>query len=182
VEHRPIAIAGLLTFLLLALIGADDVRYRLRVPPMSREMQFAIARTCPIPDSGPVVPLVVSLPDRLLPHARNCDFSQRHPLRVSSDWLRHGGIIERVAPVYPAEAKHQHLQGEIPVRVLINKNGEAEQVCGFGPRLLRQAAEDAALQFRFRVPEINGERIPYTDAALVFNFVLDEPQPLKARP
>jgi len=105
----------------------------------------------------------------------NCDFSERGPLRMSSDWLWRGGIVKRVEPTYPPEAKRRHIHGKILVRVLINRNGEVERACGSGERLLRHAAEDAALQWIFRTPELNGEKIAYIEQTLVFDFVLDRP-------
>jgi TonB family protein len=102
----------------------------------------------------------------------NCDFSEYHPLRVA-DWLSHGGISKRVESVYPPEAKRRHLRGKVSVRVLINRNGEVEQACGMGNPLLRGAAEEAALQWLFRTPELNGVRIPYIEQTLIFDFVLD---------
>ena len=108
-------------------------------------------------------------------HVRNCDFSQYHPLRPDSDWIWRGGILKRVEPNYPVEAKRRHLSGKISVRVLIKGNGEVEQACGDGPALLRDAAENAALQWVFRTPELNGEKVPYIVATLLFDFVLDAP-------
>ena len=110
---------------------------------------------------------------RLTRRTRDCDFRDRHPLQIS-DWLSHGGVVKRVAPIYPADAKRKHLQGKISVRVLINKSGEVDQACGTGPPLLRDAAESAALQWIFRTPELNGEKTPYLQENLVFDFVLDE--------
>lgn len=75
------------------------------------------------------------------PHVRNCDFSQYHPLRMSSDWIWRGGILKRFEPSYPPEAKQQHLTGKISLRVLIKGNGEVVQACGDGPLVLRNAAE-----------------------------------------
>jgi len=109
--------------------------------------------------------------DPIKRHARNCDFSELRPLRMS-DWLSHRGIAKRVEPVYPAEAKRRRLQGKISVRVLINRNGEVERACGNGHPLLRNAAEEAALQWLFRIPELNGNRIPYVEETLVFDFTL----------
>jgi TonB family protein len=116
----------------------------------------------------------VDAPRRPKGHSRNCDYSERHPLRMS-DWLWRGGIAKRVEPSYPPEAMRRRLHGKISVRVLINGNGEAERACGKGQPLLRNAAEDAARQWRFRTPELNGKRIPYVEETLVFDFVLDVP-------
>lgn len=108
------------------------------------------------------------------PRVRNCDFTRYHPLRMS-DWLWHGGIEKRVELAYPSEAKRKHLQGRISVRVLIDGEGHVEQACGDGYPILREAAESAAFQWIFHPPKLNGEKIPYVQETLQFNFVLDGP-------
>lgn len=110
--------------------------------------------------------------DRPTQYARNCDFSERHALRIS-DWLSHGGIVKRVEPSYPPEAERRRLHGKVSVRVLINGKGEVEQACGTGHPLLRNAAEEAALQWLFGTPKLNGKRVPYIEETLMFDFVLD---------
>jgi TonB family protein len=87
-----------------------------------------------------------------------------------------GGIVARIMPEYPEEAIRRHLQDEISVRVLINRDGKVEQACGNGNPALRDAAERAALQWIFRTPELNGEKVPYVQATLYFNFVLNPPE------
>jgi|WetSurMetagenome_2_1015567.scaffolds.fasta_scaffold24918_1 outer membrane biosynthesis protein TonB len=109
------------------------------------------------------------------PHVRNCNFSQYHPLRISSDWIWRGGIVKRVEPSYPSEAKRERLQGRVFVTLLISGDGDVEQACAEGPQFLRDAAETAALQWVFRTPRLNGEKIPYIQGSLDFNFVLDGP-------
>ena len=106
---------------------------------------------------------------------RNCDFTPLHPLRIgSSDWLSRGGIVKRVEPIYPSEAKRKRLNGMISVRVLINGDGQVERACGTGHPLLSEAAERAALQWIFKTPELNGKKIPYIEQTIAFRFVLDE--------
>lgn len=106
---------------------------------------------------------------------QNCDFSERRPLRMSSDWLWHGGIARRGEPTYPLDAKSKHIQGKVAVRILINGNGAVECACGVGPRFLLHAAEDAARQWVFRTPEINGETVAWVEESLMFDFVLHRP-------
>ena len=105
---------------------------------------------------------------------KTCDFSPFLRVRVSSDWLWRGGIVKRFEPEYPEEAKQKRLQGQVSVRILIDQNSDVVQACGTGPAVLRQAAEDAALQWKFRVPRLNGEPLPYSEADLTFNFVLSK--------
>ncbi|MBS1214564.1 MAG: hypothetical protein H6R26_3181, partial [Proteobacteria bacterium] len=67
------------------------------------------------------------------------------------------------------------LQGRVFVTLLISGDGDVEQACAEGPQFLRDAAETAALQWVFRTPRLNGEKIPYIQGSLGFNFVLDGP-------
>lgn|SRR5262249_6052173 len=106
---------------------------------------------------------------------RNCDFAPYHPVRVS-DWLWTGGVVQKAEPDYPEEAKRNGVQGTVIVRVLINRDGVVERVCGDGTvnALLRTAAEEAAAKWIFRTPELNGERLPYISESLTFKFVLQD--------
>jgi TonB family protein len=91
-----------------------------------------------------------------------------------SDWLAHGdAVLNRVEPTYPIEAKRRRLSGRVTVRILVNSEGEVDQVCGTGSHeILREAAENAAAQWRFRVPKLNGWSLPYVEGNLTFEFRL----------
>ena len=112
---------------------------------------------------------------------RPCDFAPYHPLRMA-DWLSHGPRVQRVKPLYPPEAMRLGQYGPVAVRILINRDGVVEQACGDGPALLRAAAESAARQWRFGVPRLNGEAVPYIEERLRFDFVLDPSNSPKSRP
>jgi len=103
----------------------------------------------------------------------DCNFERFKPLRVGSDWSR--GIVRRVEPTYPPEAKRRSIAGTVIVRILIHETGEVQQVCSRGPKLLRPAAERAAFDWLFDTPLLNGKKVPYILAQLTFNFVLAEP-------
>lgn len=102
--------------------------------------------------------------------ASDCEFRAYKPLQVS-DWLPKG-IARKVEPVYPEQAMRRRVQGTVSVAVLINQDGEVERVCSTGPSLLRSAAEEAAIQWRFHPPVLNGTKIPYVREVLSFNFAL----------
>jgi hypothetical protein len=83
------------------------------------------------------------------------------------------GFGEEVLSSGSSRPTHQRPNGSTcKVRVLVNGYGRVEQVCGDGNRILRDAAEDAALKWIFRPPKLNGETIPYIQERLDFNFVL----------
>lgn len=74
----------------------------------------------------------------------------------------------KVDAVYPEDAKRQGIQGEVAVEIKVNDDGlvtDARAVSG--NELLRQAAVDAAKQFRF-----SNSRGTTVAATLTFNFVL----------
>jgi len=114
-------------------------------------------------------------------HLHNCDFTKTRAVRVSSDWLWRGGILNRVKPQYPPEAKQLAVQGEVSVKVLIDDEGIVRQVCATGPALLRSAAEDAALQWKFRPPKLNGTRSLWLIETLTFNFILADANQAESR-
>jgi len=60
--------------------------------------------------------------------------------------------IKRVVPSYPQLARTSNVQGLVKVHVVINESGEVEVTKSEGPMLLRQAAEEAAREWRFSPP------------------------------
>jgi len=76
--------------------------------------------------------------------------------------------VHRVDPVYPEEAKRQGIQGEVAVEIKVDDKGQVTDArAASGNEMLRQAAVDAARQFRFS----NSLRATVA-ATLTFNFVL----------
>lgn len=120
-----------------------------------------------VPTSG-----ALSLDSSNSPGKHTCDFRPYRPVRISSEWLHRQGILSRVEPEYPVDAKAKRIQGRVNVRILINAQGNVEQACGDGDERLRRAAENAAKNWKFNVPKINGVSLPYVEEVLRFNFVL----------
>jgi len=74
----------------------------------------------------------------------------------------------KVNAVYPEEAKHKGIQGEVAVEITVNDKGEVTGARAVnGDTLLRQSAVDAAKQFRF-TNDLNKTVV----ATLTFKFVL----------
>lgn len=94
-----------------------------------------------------------------------------------------GGVLitkatNKVQPQYPATAKAAGAQGAVQVRVVVNEKGEVitEDVVGGHP-LLKDAAADAAKQWKFQPTEMNGQPVK-VQGVLTFNFTLnDSPAP-----
>lgn len=75
----------------------------------------------------------------------------------------------KVDAVYPEAARHEGIQGEVPVDITVNDKGEVTDARATGGnQKLRQAAVDAAKQFRFS--NSSGKTVV---ATITFNFVLD---------
>ena len=105
-----------------------------------------------------------------------CDFRSYKPVHMT-DWLP-GGIVKRVVPIYPAEAKARGVLGRVDVKTLINSDGDLIQACGRGPKLLIPAAENAALKWKFRTPTLTTDKglikFPYIEEILSFEFVVEQ--------
>ena len=71
------------------------------------------------------------------------------------------GILHRVEPEYPEEARQKGIEGPVVVNLDIGRDGrvlEAKVVSG--PPLLTQAVMDAVKQWVFKPHSVNGELIP----------------------
>jgi TonB family protein len=69
-------------------------------------------------------------------------------------------LIHSVQPVYPQEAKEQHLEGNVELRVVVGTDGTVESVRVIsGLPLLASAAMDAARGFRYTPAFLNGRSI-----------------------
>jgi TonB family protein len=66
--------------------------------------------------------------------------------------------IKTAQPIYPTEAAKQGIKGIVIVEIIIDEKGHVESVRGIsGPDTLKDAAEDAAKKWRFRVTRIGGK-------------------------
>jgi TonB family protein len=89
--------------------------------------------------------------------------------------------IKKVQPVYPPIAKAAGAQGVVQVRITVNETGDvinAEIISG--PPLLREAALEAAQQWKFNPTEINGKPVKVS-GVLTFNFTLSNSGAAPAR-
>jgi TonB family protein len=80
-------------------------------------------------------------------------------LRVSQG-VAEGNVIHKVQPRYPLEAKENHIQGDVLLRVLIDRGGNiasCEQIRG--DPILGKAAMEAVTQWKYRPYTIKGEPV-----------------------
>lgn len=86
--------------------------------------------------------------------------------------------INAVEPEYPAEAKENHIEGDVIVKLLIDEQGkiiEAQAINGH--KLLQKAALDAAKQWTFRHPvrdELSRKVPVKVSSQLTFSFKLSD--------
>src|SRR5215472_8052029 len=71
-------------------------------------------------------------------------------LRVSQS-VAHGNLIRTIEPIYPTEAKVNHIQGEVVLVATIDKDGNVADLKPLsGPPLLAEAAMKAVSQWKYR--------------------------------
>ncbi len=83
-----------------------------------------------------------------------------------------GRLLQRVAPVYPADAKAAGIEGTVVLKGLIGKDGTLKDLHVIsGPQELRQAAIDAASQWVYSPYLLNGKPVE-VDTTVSVNFNL----------
>src|SRR4029453_14093680 len=91
-------------------------------------------------------------------------------LTVSGGVLQ-GKATRKVQPAYPPIAKSARAQGAVQIQVTISESGEVMNAQAIsGHPMLREAALQAAKQWRFKPTEISGVPVK-TQGLLTFNFV-----------
>lgn len=94
------------------------------------------------------------------------------PVLMTSSLLQ-GNAITKAPSVYPEIAKRAGIQGPVQVQIMISEDGRvlAADVLS-GHILLREAALQAARQWRFRPTILNGVPVPVT-GVITFDFQLN---------
>ena len=92
-------------------------------------------------------------------------------IRVSSLVLT-GKVISKPVPPYPIIAKQVGVQGVVTVEILIDERGRVISAqATSGHALLRQAAQQAALQAVFSPTQLNGQPVKVS-GVITYNFML----------
>jgi protein TonB len=98
---------------------------------------------------------------------------EKHPIRVSQA-TQAAKALKTVQPVYPEVAKQAGVTGTVVLEVTINEAGDVSNIIVVsGHQLLRDAAAEAAKQWKFSPSYLNGDPISVV-ANLSFNFALAE--------
>ena len=70
------------------------------------------------------------------------------------------GLVTKVQPVYPSDARAQHVSGTVRLHAVIGTDGAIKKLEAVsGEALLTPAALDAVKQWRYRPTTINGEKV-----------------------
>ncbi|HLK20798.1 MAG TPA: M56 family metallopeptidase [Bryobacteraceae bacterium] len=81
-------------------------------------------------------------------------------------------IIQKVQPVYPAEAKAQHIQGQVKFTVIIGKDGTVQNITLVsGDPMLAAAAKEAVQKWVYKPTLLNGDPVEVVTTIDV-NFTL----------
>ena len=102
-----------------------------------------------------------------------CDFSDYKTFTIVN--LHSGKTITEVTPEYSPAARSVRAQGQVVVKILIDKKGNVKKACATqGHPLLQPAATKAALDWKFK-PNLGfkGSKVRYFTTYLLFNFKLD---------
>lgn len=103
-----------------------------------------------------------------------------NPQRVSGGVLQ-GNAVRKVQPSYPALAKAAGAEGAVQVSITINENGEVTTTEAIsGHPLLREAALEAAKEWKFKQTELAGKPVK-VQGTLTFNFTLEDGPNKEAR-
>ncbi len=99
------------------------------------------------------------------------------PVRVSGGVMA-GYILKKVMPVYPEEARAQHIGGTVVLRVLIGKDGKvisAEPKSG--PEVWRQPCAHAIKQWTYKPFLLNGNPVDVDTTVTCVSPNMGAPQP-----
>jgi TonB family protein len=71
-----------------------------------------------------------------------------------------GRLTHKVEPLYPAEARKQHVEGAVMLDALVGEDGNVHEVTiTSGPPLLARAAAQAVKQWRYQPFQLNGKAV-----------------------
>ena len=115
---------------------------------------------------------IVPWPTEGKPSTRPAE-SSKPPTHVRvTEGVTTGLLLKRVAPIYPPQARRNHIQGTVRLRVLISKTGDIEDLeLIAGPIELAVSAVNAVRQWKYRPYLLKGEPIA-VNTEIVVNYTL----------
>jgi len=120
-------------------------------------------------NSQPAPPVFLS-PAPPVAATQNPD-SKPKRLRVGGNVMM-ASLTRQPMPIYPSEAKKQHIEGTVVLHAVIAKDGTISQLQYIsGPPMLMKAAMDAVRQWEYKPTILNGEPTEVdTTISIVFTF------------
>ena len=142
------------------LLNGDPVKVETRVA-----VNFKLAADPPVDATGDQNGIAPSNPSGNLPSQA----PQR--VRVSSK-VQAGLIVKKVNPIYPMEARRQHIQGSVLLKASIDKEGSITNLEVLsGQSLLIPAAIEAVRQWKYKPYLLNGTPVEI-ETQIQVNFTL----------
>lgn len=94
-------------------------------------------------------------------------------IRVGGN-VQQANLLSQVTPVYPAQAKQDHVQGTVQLDVIIDKEGHVDKISVLtGPQPLIDAAVEAVTQWKYKPTFLNGEPVR-VETTVTVNFTLSQ--------
>jgi protein TonB len=127
--------------------------FSIPIPPES-----AVRTSTPAPSAPPLASFQSKKTDKLVEIASSSAIQSR-PVNVSSNVMA-GNLLSAPAPRYPVLAKVVHLQGQVVVEAVVDRNGNVSRARVLsGHRLLRGATVDEVLSRRYRPYLVHGQPV-----------------------
>lgn len=74
--------------------------------------------------------------------------------------VQNAKLVNHVQPIYPAEARQDHVEGTVALHVVVGKDGTVQEVSVVsGPPALAQSSLDAVKQWRYQPTLLNGNPV-----------------------
>jgi TonB family protein len=86
--------------------------------------------------------------------------------------LQLGQLISRVEPIYPEDAERQRIEGAVKLHVIIDRDGNIQNIDQMsGPPLLEAAAANAVRQWKYKPTSLGGQPVEAgVDVTVVFRL------------
>jgi TonB family protein len=82
-----------------------------------------------------------------------------------------GVLVHKVQPIYPAEARRMHVQGNVVIDAVVTTQGQVDNLkLVSGDPILAQAAMDAVHRWRYTPYSLNGQPIP-KETRITISFI-----------
>jgi protein TonB len=86
--------------------------------------------------------------------------------------LKEPRLLSGVAPEYPFDARQEHVEGDVLVKIVVDQSGNISDMKAVsGPIVLRQAALDALQSWKYEPPMSDGQPIA-VEAMVTIRFRL----------